>query len=204
LVFIIYLYVASRSVSGDYWRALRTSMLLEMKAAEFRSLSITDTLTQLHNRFYFEDKFQTEWYRACRHRQPIAICLIDLDYFKRINDTYGHGIGDYCLRHTANVLKRKVCRAGDVVARYGGEEFIVLLANTGLEGAVVFANKIRQAISSVELVQGENSTTVYASIGVAATTVIDIADSQKLINQADKPLYQAKNHGRNRVEFFED
>lgn len=204
LVFVVYLTVASKSVNQDYWKALQTSMLLEKKAAEFRKLSVTDPLTQLHNRLYFDEQFQSEWRRASRCGQAISICLIDLDHFKQINDTYGHTFGDFCLIHAASVLDSQVRRAGDVVARYGGEEFIVLLPNTNGEGAQIFANKIRRAIKSEELVQGQHKTVLHASIGVASTRSGDLEAAHTLINHADKALYRAKAQGRDKVEVYED
>lgn len=202
LVFVVYLTNASASVYRDYWNALRSGLLLEKKAAEFQRLSITDTLTQINNRLFFDGHFEAEWRRTRRSKESIAVCLIDLDHFKQINDNHGHSFGDYCLQHTAQVLQKQVRRSGDVVARYGGEEFIMLLPNTDIEGAEQFANQMRQAICATELVQGEHRATVFASIGVAATSTDDHQAADKLIQQADKALYRAKELGRNRVEVF--
>lgn len=202
VVFAVYLTLASGSVHRDYWQALQAGLLLEKKAAEFHRLSITDTLTQINNRLYFDDYFAAEWRRTRRSKESIAVCLIDLDHFKQINDNHGHAFGDYCLQQTAEVLQQQMRRSGDVVARYGGEEFIVLLPNTDIVGAEQFANQLLQAISAVELLQGDHRAIVHASIGVAATGTDDKDAAHKLIHQADKALYQAKALGRNRVELF--
>ncbi|WP_159931027.1 GGDEF domain-containing protein [Oceanicoccus sp. KOV_DT_Chl] len=195
-----YLIITSAIVNRDYWRALRTSKLLEAKAAELHQLSVTDPLTQLYNRLYFEKQFDLEWRRAHRSQHSLAILIVDLDHFKRINDNFGHGFGDYCLQHSAQMISQQMVRAGDFVARYGGEEFIVLLPNTDVDGGLVVANKIREAIKLSELVQGQHRTIVTASIGMAVVTPADDVERHSLVKLADTALYRAKELGRDRVE----
>lgn len=202
LVFTVYMIIASKSVHQDYWQAIRATLLLERRAAELHRLSITDTLTQLHNRLHFEKQYQVEWRRACRSGQSIAVLLIDLDHFKNINDNYGHYFGDQCLITVANVLKQQVLRAGDFCARYGGEEFIIILPNTEEEGARVYGERIREALQQHSLEHQGHAIEITASIGIACSRPNDIRAGHQLIVRADKALYVAKERGRDRVEIY--
>ncbi len=199
-IFSIYLIVATRTVHNDYWSSVKRGILLEERAREFEELSITDSLTQLRNRMFFDVHFDKEWKRAARHRKSLAILLIDLDHFKVINDTHGHSFGDLCLKETALKLKQVVIRTGDILARYGGEEFIVMLADTTLEGAVELAERLRQAVESIDLANDGQPVSLTCSIGVASLIPASPDKAYRLINRADKALYISKSQGRNRVE----
>lgn len=160
-------------------------------------LGSIDTLTNIPNRRGFDNRMNTEWIRSMREKEPISILMIDIDKFKLYNDTYGHLLGDNALKSVAAVIKKMLMRRTDVVSRWGGEEFIVLMLNTGLDGALVIAERIRAAVER-EIIQGTN-TSVTISIGVNSeipTTQRTISD---FISEADKALYAAKNSGRNRV-----
>jgi diguanylate cyclase (GGDEF)-like protein len=201
IIFTLYIVRASRVVHTDYWNALGNRKLLEDRASELEVLSVTDALTQLRNRLYFDAQFELEWKRAFRQRSALTIVLLDLDHFKRINDGYGHAFGDLCLQEASKVLAAEVSRSGDVLARYGGEEFIVLLSNTADNGAAVVAERLLQAVRSIEVKFGGERVPVTCSIGVASGIPVTADRGFRLINEADKALYQAKQSGRDRIVF---
>src|SRR5690606_26683429 len=124
----------------------RTMKNLELANRELAKLSVTDPLTKLHNRRYFDETLQAELSRAVRTGQPLALILVDIDHFKAINDTYGHLVGDECLKLVASTLRQVVHRSADLVARYGGEEFAVVLPGIAPDDATEMANRLRQAI----------------------------------------------------------
>jgi diguanylate cyclase (GGDEF)-like protein len=159
--------------------------------------AITDELTELANRRYFMETLETELRRAERFNEPLALVFADLDDFKRVNDRFGHHVGDDVLRAFADVVRGRV-RAIDLGARLGGEEFAVLLLETDLEGAEALAESLRAAMAALEVrvVDGE-SVRVTASFGVAAYPQTHSAD--ELMTAADRALYQAKREGKNRV-----
>ena len=164
----------------------------------FQQLSITDDLTKLHNHRFFQDHLPREIKRAERTREPLCLILIDIDDFKRLNDRFGHAVGDAVLRKVADVMNRCV-RDTDLLARYGGEEFALLASRTDLEGAVRLAEKIRLAIArarfSVVDLDGPKQIQVTASVGVADYR----GDEKALFNAADRALYQAKASGKDCV-----
>lgn len=167
-----------------------------------RSASIVDALTGLFNRRYFEELVAREWRRSLRHLSPITMLMIDIDYFKRLNDSLGHEAGDAALRQVAGILRAQFRRGGDVVARYGGEEFVVILPETSLEAALQLASR---ACRSIEDAQFRHPDSPYealtVSIGVAsADTELDRSRGPvALLNRADQALYEAKRRGRNRA-----
>lgn len=198
--FMIFLMVSSGSVYRDYWNSLQMGELLSKRASEYHQLSITDKLTGLHNRLYFDEYFTSEWLRAYRAHQPISILLIDLDHFKQINDLCGHAFGDYCLENVAATMRKNLRRSGDLVARFSGEEFIFLLPNTDFDGARSFAENIRQVINAKDIESGSNRVKLSASIGVASIIPNNAYSEHRLVKMADKALNKAKELGRNRVE----
>jgi diguanylate cyclase (GGDEF)-like protein len=160
----------------------------------------TDGLTGIANRRHFEERYKDEWRRAMREEIPLAVIMIDIDYFKKYNDFYGHIGGDDCLRRVAQTLSRTISRAGDLVARCGGEEFAVLLPNTDNVGAIVVAEALRSAVNQLELEHyGSPSRLISISLGVAASFPRQGGDSDELLKRADQALYQAKAAGRNNV-----
>jgi diguanylate cyclase (GGDEF)-like protein len=193
-------------------RAANEEMLTEIairKQAEeaFRRLAITDALTGLYNRGHFMQLADTEVKRVLRYHRPLSVILLDIDFFKRINDTHGHASGDMVLKAIAQVIGEEL-RAVDVTARYGGEEFIVLLPETPANGAVIVAEKLRGRIEA-ETIQGEKCPlSVTASFGVNAHVgETDATWSSKIvqafIGKADEALYASKRAGRNRVTVYE-
>jgi len=173
----------------------------ELESANYRliELSSLDALTGIANRRPLEAELDREWSRAQRHGKPLAFLLLDLDHFKRLNDTYGHSEGDLCLRKVAQYLKSQLHRPGDLVARYGGEEFAVLLPETTLAQACEMAEKLRRGIEDFAMPEEESENLVTASFGVAVKIPAATETPQDLIEAADDALYEAKAQGRNRV-----
>lgn len=174
---------------------------LEQANRELRHLSSTDGLTGLANRRLFDEVLTSEWARARRHGEPLALLMLDIDCFKKYNDRYGHLAGDDCLRRVAAQIRATLHRAGDLAARYGGEEFAVIAPGIDAEGAMTLAEAIRhaveqQAIPHIDAPEG----CVTVSIGVALQVPAADHGPEALIGLADQALYRAKHAGRNRVE----
>lgn len=166
-----------------------------------RKKAIYDELTGLHNRHYMTEILEKEYARALRHQTDLSCLLLDIDYFKVINDTFGHSFGDFVMREFSACLKQTV-REYDFIFRYGGEEFLILLPNTGIDGALNVAEKIRVTCESKTYSDGTNSTIATVSIGVASVKHHQPSESNKLIAFADKALYRSKSDGRNRVSVY--
>jgi diguanylate cyclase (GGDEF)-like protein len=165
---------------------------------EIFQLSITDNLTQVHNRKHFDEMLDREFSRARRHGRPLSLLVVDIDHFKQVNDQYGHLTGDFVLREVADAMKQRV-RRDETLARYGGEEFAILVAETELEGATLLAKGLLEAVATREIVFQSVRITVTVSIGCAELSPDD-KNASELFRRADEKLYSAKRHGRNRVE----
>lgn len=163
-----------------------------------REQAVTDALTGLYNRRYFEEALEKEVQRAKRQKQPFSIIGIDLDYLKKINDTYGHTFGDLAIKTIADVLKSNA-RSVDVPARIGGEEFNVLLPGINSEGAMIAAERIRKSIEAVEI---DTIGHITGSLGVA-TYFEHSEDVEELLELTDQAMYTSKRNGRNRVTIAE-
>jgi diguanylate cyclase (GGDEF)-like protein len=161
-------------------------------------LSRTDPLTALRNRRAFDTELASRFEHARRYARPLTLAMIDVDHFKRINDTYGHPAGDAVLRCVADIL-RKCSRQSDFVARYGGEEFAILLPETALFESLQFAEKIRAEVATASMGEGMPER-VTISVGLASTPHTLFATAAELVAAADEALYRAKEKGRNRVE----
>jgi len=166
---------------------------LEENYKEIQKLSMTDKLTQLHNRTRIEQLFSSELERVQRYGHPLSVILLDLDHFKSVNDTYGHQVGDRVLQQLAQTLRRNV-RQPDHVGRWGGEEFLILSPEIDLGQATALAEKLRMAVARVDFPEVGRET---ASFGVASYRAGDTEDS--MMKRADGALYAAKTEGRNRV-----
>lgn len=199
VVYAVYVMHASRVVQIDYWQALRGRRLLEDRARELERISLTDTLTQVPNRLAFDRQYQIEWARACREGQPLSMLVLDLDFFKNINDSFGHPCGDLVLKRAAATLRTVLHRATDFVARYGGEEFVVLLPNTDEEGARAVAERLLDGIRRLVVSHEGQSVRVTCSIGVACCQPSNALDAADLVRRADQALYSAKQHGRDQA-----
>lgn len=160
-------------------------------------LSITDTLTGTFNRRYLSQRLDEEFRISHRHHSPLSSLIVDIDHFKKINDGFGHQIGDEALIAVAKTLKEHI-RDSDMLARFGGEEFVIILPHTTQKDALIVAEKLRQAIASLTIgCMGDHKITI--SIGVATMPDLKVESSDELLGEADRALYIAKEQGRNRV-----
>jgi len=162
---------------------------------EREKLIIIDPLTEIFNHRFIIEKLPLKIAEAKRYKNPLSIIMFDLDFFKKINDIYGHQVGDHVLTKISKVVKQ-VIREVDIPVRYGGEEFLILLPNTNFRGALKTAEKIRSTIEELTWVHSGLKVTV--SIGVSS---LGDEDSEELISKTDKLLYKAKKNGRNRIEY---
>jgi diguanylate cyclase (GGDEF)-like protein len=194
----------------------RVEALLRIRAAqdqlraanlELERRSITDPLTGLFNRRYFEYRLGQELERSRRHGGPVALALVDLDHFKRVNDRYGHGTGDEVLRVTSRILREQLRRL-DTCTRWGGEEFAAIMPNTDANGAMVVCQRILRAFRGCQELSaapigagagGSEALRVTASVGVAVHLPPGSADAEQLMRRADLALYRAKRQGRDRT-----
>ena len=175
---------------------------LARKNSELERLSLLDGLTGVANRRYFDRIILQEWSRAVREKTPLSVIMIDIDYFKTYNDTYGHPQGDGCLCRVAAALSAGLKRASDFIARYGGEEFVAVLPDTGLEGARMLAEGMRDNVLKLALEHRGSAVCpqVTISLGVASAILGRESNHAELIKHADEALYAAKQGGRNRTE----
>ncbi|MBO5434737.1 GGDEF domain-containing protein [bacterium] len=162
-----------------------------------KHLSVTDPLTGLYNRRHFDNMIEREFLRAQRYSNDLSIALIDVDFFKKVNDTYGHLCGDYVLKEVA-YLTLRTFRKTDMVFRYGGEEILVILTETPLEKAIIPLERLRKSIENYPFSYDNNNIRVTVSIGVESLNE-NIGHFEELIDNADKALYYAKENGRNKV-----
>ncbi len=190
----------------DRLSQLNKTLMISVKNAlihrRTEKLAYTDPLTGQFNHRYFQETLAQEFARAKRYEKPLSLMILDIDHFKRFNDTYGHLIGDKVLIHASQVFRRSIREKIDTVARYGGEEFAVLLPETGIDGAQRFAERIRQALESEGLTTEFGYLRVTISIGVACTAETVCTKPSDLIDAADQALYQAKDGGRNQVQVY--
>ncbi|NMM40640.1 sensor domain-containing diguanylate cyclase [Pseudoalteromonas arctica] len=175
---------------------------LEEKNRELEQLNMEDPLTQIKNRRYFEKKLVMDLRRSRREQTPLSVIMLDIDHFKKINDSYGHLIGDQTIRAVADIITHQLKRPLDEVARYGGEEFVILLPNTPLSGAVAITEKIRQEIMDTTITVANTQIKFTISAGVYSAIAEDIHNPGLFTDYADKALYHAKQSGRNRVVSF--
>ena len=174
----------------------------ELNAAnkELQRLSTTDGLTGIANRRFFDELSAREWRRCERMKKPMALVMVDVDHFKKYNDTYGHQGGDECLKMVAAQVARAAPRASDLAARYGGEEFVLVLGETTVDGAKWVANNIRQHVNDLMMPHSASSSRhVTVSCGVASVLPLEGMAFDTLLKAADQALYQAKEQGRNTV-----
>lgn len=170
--------------------------------AQVESLATTDGLTGISNHRHFQERLSGEFERTARHPEPISLILTDIDHFKKINDNFGHPIGDLVLKKIANILL-KMTRKIDTVARYGGEEFVLLLLNTDKKQAVKMAERIRKTVETNRFEFDGKKISVTLSLGMA-TTPMDTKNKKELIEFADKAMYHSKRNGRNQAWHYSD
>ncbi len=181
--------------------AEQLAMKLKVANDSLRKLAFRDGLTGLYNHRYFQEVLESELERAHRYDHPLSLMLIDIDFFKKINDRYGHPAGDQVLQEVSHTIVKLVRRC-DMVARYGGEEFAVILPETGLTSAKVLAQRVRRGIEQMEINYDDQILTITISCGIASNENNQghRVDRNQLIENSDRALYRAKENGRNRVE----
>ncbi len=169
---------------------------------ELARLSRTDKLSGLANRGHWEECLHREYERFCRTQSPSSLVMLDVDHFKRVNDTYGHQAGDEVIRTLSHLLKRHA-RSSDIPGRYGGEEFGVLLVNTNEDNALIFAERVRNAVEALTLRHGPRQIRFTISLGIAQVDN-SCQSHEEWIQAADRALYASKNNGRNRTTLAGD
>lgn len=181
----------------------RVAIQLELKRKTdlLEKLVDLDGLTQIPNRRRFDQVFDEEWRRAVRSHSALSLCILDVDYFKQYNDTYGHAKGDQCLRNIAAELESTVQRAGDFIARYGGEEFVLVLPDNEYQQALDCAEKLRDKIAQLMIPHSESQCSEFVTISCGVATMRPDRETEKsqLFSAADEQLYSAKSRGRNQV-----
>ncbi len=199
--------LADANVQLEARVAERTHALADANAAlvaannQLQEMSRTDGLLMIANRQCLNERLDQEWRRARREQVTLALVMLDVDHFKRYNDTYGHQAGDRCLQAVAQAAKTAVHRPADLLARYGGEELAILLPNTEIKGARIVAEHVASHLNAMHIPHGASSVAdhVTVSIGIAAMIPDQETPVAKLIDAADAALYQAKEGGRNRI-----
>lgn len=189
-------------VTSQFTGIFVTSIKNAMIHKKTEKLAFTDTLTELYNHRYFQETLSNELIRSTRYSKMLSLMMIDIDFFKKFNDTYGHLVGDKVLRHVAKIFKTSIREQIDTVARYGGEEFVVILPETSLSGAINFAERIREAVEKSRVINEGEELSVTLSIGVSCTSVTECKTPSDLIAAADLALYKAKDNGRNQVSAY--
>lgn len=208
VLYLISIAVAIARLDENMSDSLRLKYQLEQRTEKLQDaneklehLTLVDSLTQLYNRRFFERQMEKEWKKCHRESKHLALLVIDIDYFKLYNDSYGHAAGDECLKKVASALTRALNRPGDMIARIGGEEFVALLPGIDEEGAIKVAETMQQKL---QLAQIEHRTSpiddyVTVSIGLAVTYPAENASALGLFKAADKALYRGKFMGRNHI-----
>jgi diguanylate cyclase (GGDEF)-like protein/PAS domain S-box-containing protein len=162
-------------------------------------LAVVDDMTGLSNRRYFDERLTIEWKLAQRLNHPVSLIMIDVDYFKQFNDTYGHQEGDKCLQTVAKAMQQSVFRGTEAVCRYGGEEFCILLPSIDLDGAFVIAERVRENLEKLKLPHKASKVSDWVTISGGVSTFTPRIEDEALqfVALADEALYQAKDQGRN-------
>ncbi|MDP1999892.1 MAG: diguanylate cyclase [Rhodoferax sp.] len=180
---------------------VKTHVTLKRQSDLLRKMAFVDGLTGAHNRRYFDEQLANEVTRASQHGQTLSLIMMDIDYFKMFNDTYGHQAGDQCLKSLSAIFQACVNRPADTLARYGGEEFACLLPNTSLHSALTVAETIRMAVLKAQIPHRASAVSqwVTLSLGVSAMNSPTHVTATELLRNADHHLYEAKKCGRNRT-----
>lgn len=184
-------------------RVSERTQALEVANARLEALSNTDQLTQLKNRRYLEKVMEEEWQRCKRYGHPFAVVMMDVDFFKKVNDQYGHPAGDVCLKQVAEQIVRSVRWPSDQVARYGGEEFCMILPETSGEEALAVAERIREEVRTHPIVTPNETFSVTISLGICAGIPRDDLGAETMLRIADVALYESKQAGRNRATLLQ-
>lgn len=177
---------------------------LEDANRELEQKNNLDELTGLFNRRYYDQKILAEFRRSKRNLTPLSLIIIDIDYFKIVNDSYGHLAGDQCLVWVGNHLKKSLKRSSDMAFRYGGEEFCIILPDTDERGALAFAEALRKIIEHQVCTHKSIKVSLTISGGIFTYTQQDNIKPEQIFTRADKALYEAKNNGRNQAKVYKD
>ena len=179
---------------------VRNHIELKLFRDRLVKMSMVDGLTAIANRRQFDKEVEQQWQRSVRKQSPIAVLMLDIDFFKQYNDVYGHLKGDDCLKKVAEVLTQEMKRPTDLVARYGGEEFVCVLPETDLEGAKCVADNIITAINQANIEHSGSKIGEHLTLSIGLVDILPTLDSSLVdfLSSADKALYQAKVSGRNR------
>ena len=180
---------------------VRLHLNLKRKQELLEQYAFIDALTEIPNRRRFDEVMESEWNRATRSENHLSLIFMDIDHFKKYNDTYGHGRGDECLRKVARAIKGSMRRAGDFVGRYGGEEFAVVLPYVNYDEAMLLAERIQKNVGELAIRHDASDAADHVSLSLGVATAIPRREtpSSTLLEAADKMLYQAKNTGRNTI-----
>ena len=192
----------SKPVNPKIVRArVKTQLTLKAQSDLLRQWVYIDGLTGVYNRRHLDERLASEWARAVRSGTELSVVLLDVDFFKRYNDRYGHQAGDDCLRRLAACLKDSLKRPADLVARYGGEEFVCLLPDTPLAGGLALAEHLRDNVAALALEHADSAaaSVVTVSLGVCCKPADAVGSAASLLRGADAQLYQAKAQGRARA-----
>ena len=181
---------------------VRNHIELKQNRDAIEKLARLDGLTGLINRRSFDSAIDREWRRSLRTQQSISVIMIDVDFFKQFNDTYGHAVGDDCLRKVASAAEGALQRPADLVARYGGEEFVALLPDTTPDGAKAVAEGIRMSVIALQIPHSDSKASKHVTVSAGFSTCVatNSRTPATLVEMADSCLYDAKRNGRNRVE----
>ena len=180
---------------------VRAHIALKRQSDLLRNFAFMDGLTGLRNRRYFDEHLAIEAARVQRNKLPLSLILMDVDFFKRFNDFYGHQAGDDCLKRLASLFHSCIKRPADFIARYGGEEFVCLLPETPFQGAYALAESIRMGALACQIAHAESSASPWVTLSLGVSTIVPDrpVTSSEFLKLADGNLYQAKNLGRNRT-----
>ncbi len=196
-----YVMVASRTSSIDYWKAISNAKVAAERAQLLEIQNLTDPLTGIHNRLFFNTYFRDQWRLCAGSGEPLSVALIDLDHFKKVNDEYGHLAGDECLRMVAAELEHSLRAPDEVVTRYGGEEFVAILPRVGLDEAIGIGRRMVDLVAHISFDHDGIPVTLTCSVGIASMVPSATSDDgHRLIAAADEALYDAKSNGRNQLK----
>lgn len=186
----------------SFIKELLALMKMKYLYSKVEFLSVTDGLTGLYNRRYFEYNIEREFFRAKRYKNNLSMAILDIDFFKNINDTYGHQHGDFVLKEISKLI-RESFRRTDILCRYGGEEIVIIMPETSLENAVIPSERLKEKIANKDFIYNNTNMKLTVSIGISAMS--DEFNNQKeIIESADRALYKAKQTGRNKVVIFNE
>lgn len=189
--------ITKRKLIESKMEKLVQQLEIEKNTAQLNA--ITDSLTGLFNRGYFDNTLRTEFFRLMRSGSTLSLIMLDIDHFKKFNDSYGHLAGDKCIQTISTMLKTTVERAPDIAARYGGEEFIVILPDTDGNGAKMLGERIRKSVEDLAIPHVTSKTAKYVTVSVGITTVYpaELVSPDQVLKLVDEALYRAKEEGRN-------